>query len=93
MVEVLYLDLDRPATIPFAIVEKLLMVMGKVDICIIPYPLLPIIHVVLVDLLVYMFMFMIDVYIGLRSATFLPITMVDYTFSTQGSLEILFLGV
>ena len=38
-------------------------------------------------------MVMIEVYIDIRPATLLLITMVNYTFSTQGYLEMRFLGV
>ena len=43
MMEDVYLGLKRSATIPFTIVDKLLMVMGEVDIGIIPSPIPPII--------------------------------------------------
>ena len=62
------------------------------DIGIIPAPLPPIIQVILVDCWVFMFVVIREVEIGLRPATFLHITMVDYTFSTQGSLKNPFKG-
>ena len=43
MMEDVYLGLKISATIPFTIVDKLLMVMGEVDIGIIPSPIPPII--------------------------------------------------
>ena len=81
------------ATIPFTIVDKLLIVMGEMDIGIIPDPLPPIIQVVLVNYWDCMFMDMRVVDIGLRPSTLLPITMVDYKISTQGYLKMIFLRV
>ena len=48
MIEDAYLGLKRPATLTFTIVEKVLMVMGEVDIGIIPSPPPHIIQVILV---------------------------------------------
>ena len=70
-----------------------MMLMVEVDIGIISAPLHPIIQVVLVDYWVYLFMFMIEVDMGRRPATFLYITMMEYTLSAQGSLNNLFQGV
>ena len=59
------------------------MVMVELDICIISYPLPSIIQAILVDHWVFILIVTREVYIGLRSANFLHITTVDYTFSTQ----------
>ena len=60
------------------------MVTGEADIGVIPEPLPTIIQVILVDWLVFIFMFMREVDIGFRPSTFLHITMMDYTLATQG---------
>ena len=67
--------------------------MGEVDRDIKPTTLPPIIQVVLVDHWVYMFMLIRYADIGIRTDTLLTITMVDYTVSTQGPLNMIFLGV
>ena len=72
---------------------KVLMVMGEVDIGLIPAPLPPIIQVCLVNHWVFLVMAMIELDIGLRPANFLHITMVKYTLSAQGFLDNLFQGV
>ena len=64
------------ATLPFTIMDKVLVVMVKVGIGIIPDPLPHIIQVILVDHCSFIFMFMIEVEIGLRPDNFLHITMV-----------------
>ena len=69
------------------------MLMKEVDIGLIPSPLPPIIQVILVDHLDFMFMVMREVEIGLIPATLLNINMVEYTFSTKGSLKKLLQGV
>ena len=82
MMEVVELGINIPATITFTIVDKVLIVTRDMDIVIIPDSLPPIIQVVLVYCWFSMFMVMIEIKICLRPATLLPITMVDYTFST-----------
>ena len=93
MMEEVDLVLNIPATLPFKNVEKVLIVMGEVDIGPRPSNLPPIIQVVLVDHLVSLLMVIREVCIYLTPENFLPITMVDYTFSTQGSFKRIFLGV
>ena len=92
MIQEVDLDLKRPATLPFTIVQKVLMVMVEVDIGLKPSTLSPTIQVGLVYFCVYMFMVMIEVYIGLRLSTFLHITTLKNAVSTQASLKMLFLG-
>ena len=87
------LGLKRTSTIPFTIMEKVLIVMGDVDIGIILASIHPKIHVILVDCQVFLFMVIGEVYIGLRPSTFLHTTILDYTFSTQGYLKNLFQGL
>ena len=87
------LGLNILATLLFTIVEKVLIVMGEVDIGPRPSNLPPIIQVGLVDHLVSLLMVIREVCIYLTPENFLPITMVDYTFSTQGSFKMIFLGV
>ena len=67
--------------------------MVEVDIGIIPYTLPPIIQLGLVYHWFYLFLFLLEVYIGLIPVTFLPITMLDNTVPTQGSIQMLFLGL
>ena len=47
-----YMGLKTPATLPLAIVDKVLMVIGEVDICTIPDTLYPIHQATMVDCLV-----------------------------------------
>ena len=82
IMEDVYLGPKRPSTIPFKIMEKVLMVMVEFDIGLIPATLPPIIQVGLVDYPVSLFIVMIEVDIGLILDKFLSITMVDYTVST-----------
>ena len=92
MTEDLDLSLKRPATIPLIFVYKVLMVVGEMDIGLRPALLPPIIRVGLLDSWIDMFMFMRGFYIGIIPSTFLHITMVDYTFYAQGSLNNKFQG-
>ena len=78
------LGLKIPATIPFAIFEKVLMLMRKVDVYLISDALPPIIQVFLVDSGFYLFVVMREVHKGIIPATLLLITMVDNTGPTQG---------
>ena len=87
------LDIKRPATLTFTITEKVLMVTGEADIGLRPEPLPPIIQVSLVDCLVFLFMFMREVGIGLIPGNFLHKTMVDYILSTQCYPKNLYQGV
>ena len=102
MVEDLDCGLKIPSTLTLSIVEQVLMVMGEVDICRIQVTLSPIIQVGMVDFWVALFIivlftkvFMVtrEVDIGLRPATFFPITMVDNAVPQQVPLNMLFLGV
>ena len=70
--------------------EKVLMVMGEVDIGIIPAPIPTILQVILVYFWVFLFIVMRDVDISLRPANFLYIPMVDYNFPSQGPLNKIF---
>ena len=84
------LGLIRPSNLHFKIMEKVLMVLGDVDICRRPAPLTPIIQASLLYCWVFLFVVMREVGIGLRQATLLHITMVDYTLYNQGSLKNIF---
>ena len=57
--EDVYLGLKKSANLPFTIVEKLVVVMGEVDIGIRTSNIPTVIRVILVDCLVYLFMVMI----------------------------------
>ena len=91
--EDLDLGLKIPACITFTILEKVLMVMGDVEIGLRPAPLPHMIQVGLLDHWVYLDMVIIEVDICLRPATLLHIAMVDYTFPTQVCLKKLLQGV
>ena len=69
------------ANLPFKMMEKLLMVIGEVDIGIRPYPLPPIIKSILLHLWVFLLMFMIEVDIGIIPANYVHIPK-DVTRST-----------
>ena len=84
---------NRPSTINFTIVEKVLMVMGKVYIGLIPAPFPPIIQTILVDCWIFLFMVMKEVDIGIRPVTNIQITMADYKFPIKGSLKKISQGV
>ena len=93
MVKDVEVCLNRSSTLPFTILYKVLMVMGEVDICLRPPLILTIIQVILVDHWDFIVIVMTEVDIGLRPANFIHMTMVDYTFPTQGFLKNLFQGV
>ena len=61
-------DINKSATINFTTTEKVLMVMGEVDIGLRPAPFPPIIKVILLDFWVFLFMVMREVDICLRPA-------------------------
>ena len=86
------LGLKRPSTLPFTIIEKLFMVMGEVAIGIVPSFLPTVIPVAVVYCWSFLFIFMREFIIGIRSATLLHISMVYYTLYTQGFLNKLFQG-
>ena len=69
------------------------MVMGALYIGLIPAPLHPIIQLILLDCWGFLFIVMIELHIGLIPSTILHITMMGYTFSTQGSLKKIFQGL
>ena len=73
--------------------EKVLMVMGELYICLRPAPLPTIIQVRFLDCWFFIFMVTIEVDIGLRPENFLHITTVEYTLSTQDSLNNIHQGV
>ena len=79
MMQDMKLGINIPVTITFTITDKVLMVMGEVDMGLKSSPFPPIIQVSLVDSYVLLFMIMIEVEIGLRPATFIHITTVGYT--------------
>ena len=85
--------LKIPLTLTFTIVDKVLVVMAEVHICIRPAPLPPIIQVSLIANLVFLFVVMIELDIGLIPDIILRITILDYNFSTQRSLKNIFQGV
>ena len=58
MMEDVYLGLKRPATLPFSITGKVLMVMVELDIGLIPAPIPPTIQVSLVGRWVFLFVVM-----------------------------------
>ena len=93
IMEDVYLGLNRPDTLPFTTMDKVLMVMVEVDIGLRTDPITTIIQVSLVDHLVYLFMVTREVDIGLRPYNFIYITMVDYTLSTQGLIKKILQGV
>ena len=85
--------LKRSSTINFTMLEKMLMVMGEVDIHLRPSLITPIIQVTLVDHWIFIVMKLKEVYIDLRPANFIHITIGEYTFTTQGFIKKLFQGV
>ena len=93
MTEDVDLGLKKPDTIPFKIVQLVLMVMGEVDIGLRPAPLPHIIQVILVHHWGFILVVMREVDIGLIPVTLLHITMGDYTFFTQCSLKKLLQGL
>ena len=86
-------DINKSATINFATTEKVLMVMGEVDIGLRPAPHPHTIQERLVDHWVFIVIVMTEVDIGLRPSNFIRIKMVNYTFTTQGFLKRIFQGV
>ena len=93
IVKYMEVGLKRSADTPFTMMDKLLMVMGEMDLGLRPDPLTPIIQVCLVDNWVLIVRVMTGMDIGLIPAKFLRITMVDYILPTQGFLKKLFEGV
>ena len=93
MMEVVDLFLKRSANLLLNFLDKVLMVMVDVDIGIIPSPIHIMIQVELVYHWFSIFMVMIELDIGLIPTTLPPITILDYIFSTQGYLKMLFIGV
>ena len=85
--------LKRPGTLTFTITDKVLIVMREVYIGLIPSSPPSIIYMILVYCCYFMFMVMREVNTGLIPATFIRITMVDYTVYTQDHLTNLFRGV
>ena len=69
--------LKRSATSPSSMLDKFLMIMGEVDICIRPALLPPIIHMILVYHLIFIVMVITEVDIGLIPENILHITMVN----------------
>ena len=80
-------------TIPLTMTEKVLMIMGEVDIGLRPAPHPHTIQERLVDHWVFIVIVMTEVDIGLRPSNFIRIKMVNYTFTTQGFLKRIFQGV
>ena len=71
------LGLKRPTTPICSMLEKVLIIMGEVDLCIIPALLPTMIWVVLVDHNIFIVMVMTEVDIGIIPDNFLHIKMVD----------------
>ena len=69
--------LKRSTTLPCSMLEKVFMALGEIDLGIVPALLPPIIQLIMVDHLVFIVMLITEVGIGLTSAKFLHITMVD----------------
>ena len=90
MVQDLEVGLKRSATLTFKIMDKVLIVVGELDIGIRISPLRTIIQVSLVYPWGFIVMVITEVEIGLRPSNFLHITMVEYTFLAQYSLNKLF---
>ena len=93
MMQDVELGLKRSATITFAILEKVLMLIGEVGICLRPSLIPTISQMILVDHWVLIVIFMTEVDIGLRPANFIHIIMVDHKYPTQGFLKRRFQGV
>ena len=93
MTEDVELGHKRPATITFTMVEKVLMVVGELDIGLRPSPLPTIIQAIWVYGWNFMLMIMIEVDIYLIPVTITNITMVNYSLSSQGPLKKLLQGV
>ena len=85
--------LNISATIHFTIVDKVLTVIGGVDIGLIPSPLPPIIQVILVYHWGFIVMVTTEVVIGIRPEIFICIAMLEYSLTTKGSLKKLFQGL
>ena len=77
MVQDVKFDLKRSAPPLFTVLENLLIMLGEVDICLIPSLIPPIIQVILVYHQGFIFMVMTEVYISIRQANFLRLTMVN----------------
>ena len=90
MVKDVKVGIKRSATIPLTMMDKVLLVMGEVNIGIRQALLSPIIQVILVDHWIFIVMFMTEVDIGLRPDNFLHITMVGCIFPTQCFIKKLF---
>ena len=82
----------RPENITFLITEKVLMVMGEVDICLIPSTILPITQVGILDFRVALLLLVLftkvsmvvrDVEVGIRPSTLLIINAVDNIVPTR----------
>ena len=73
--------------------DKIVMVMGEVNLGIRPSPLPPIFQVFLVYHWVFIAMVMIEWNVGIRPANVIHITMLEYTLPTQDLLKKLFQGV
>ena len=87
------LGLNIPSTDSLTTHEKALEMIVELNIGLISAPLPHIISLGLLYSWVYLFVETREVEIGIISSTSLHITMVDYAWSTQGSLRILFQGV
>ena len=87
------LGLKRPATFTFTIVEKVLMMMGEVDVGLSTSSIHSITHVGLLDCWVYPFMAMREAETGLIPSILLHITIMEYTLSNKDTLNKLSKGV
>ena len=77
MVQYMEVDIIKPATIIFTMLEKVLMVMGEVNTCLRTSLIPPITQVILVDNWGFIVIVMTGVDIGLIPANFILITKVN----------------
>ena len=77
MLQYVELGMKISNTLTCLILDKVFMVMGEVDLGLIPEIVPPIIQVILVDHQVFIVKVMIEVGIGLRPANFIHKTMVE----------------
>ena len=93
MIQDVEVGLNISDTVPFTMMDKLLIVMGEVDIFLISSSLLPVIHLCLVDHWFLIVMVMVEVDIGILPDNFIHITILGYIFTTQCFLKKLSQGV
>ena len=69
--------LNTSTTLPCSMLEKVLVVLGELDLGFGPARLPPIIQVIMLDHLVFIVMVITEVGIGITPASFMHITMLD----------------